>query len=51
MVVTHRLATIRHATRIVVLDDGRIAETGSHDELVARGGTYQRLWSLQTGGG
>ncbi len=41
--VTHRLATVRHATQILVLADGRIAEQGAHAELLARGGLYTRM--------
>jgi subfamily B ATP-binding cassette protein MsbA len=47
IVIAHRLSTVRRADRIVVLDRGRIAETGRHDELVNRGGLYQRLYELQ----
>ena len=49
IVVTHRLATIRKATRIVVLDAGRVVETGSHEELLLLNGVYAKLWRLQTG--
>jgi subfamily B ATP-binding cassette protein MsbA len=47
IVIAHRLSTIRRADKIVVLDRGRIVETGSHDELVVKGGIYQRLHELQ----
>jgi subfamily B ATP-binding cassette protein MsbA len=46
-VIAHRLSTVRHADRIVVLEKGTIADEGSHDELVARLGTYKRLYDLQ----
>lgn len=49
VMVAHRLSTVRTADRIWVLDAGRIAESGTHDELVAAGGTYADLWAVQTG--
>ena len=50
LIIAHRLSTIREADLIVVLDNGRIIETGSHEELLDRGGIYQRLHSLQETG-
>jgi subfamily B ATP-binding cassette protein MsbA len=46
-VIAHRLSTIRHADRIVVLEAGKIADIGSHDDLMTRIGTYRRLYDLQ----
>jgi subfamily B ATP-binding cassette protein MsbA len=46
-VIAHRLSTVRRATRIVVLEGGRITEVGSHDQLLQRSGTYRRLYDLQ----
>lgn len=48
-VIAHRLATVQRANRIVVLDEGRIAEHGSHVELLRRGGLYRELFDLQFG--
>jgi ATP-binding cassette subfamily B protein len=49
IVIAHRLSTIRHADAIHVLQAGRVAESGTHDELVAAGGLYAALWAVQTG--
>ncbi|HLA48487.1 MAG TPA: ABC transporter transmembrane domain-containing protein [Nitrospinota bacterium] len=46
-VIAHRLSTVLNAGRIVVIDDGRIAETGRHDELLALGGIYKKLYAMQ----
>jgi ATP-binding cassette subfamily B protein len=51
LVIAHRLSTIVHADRIYVLESGRVIEHGTHRELVAGGGTYAALWSVQTGAG
>ena len=47
LVIAHRLSTIRHAHRILVLSGGRLVETGTHEELVARNGLYAGLYRLQ----
>ncbi len=47
LVIAHRLSTVRDATRVVVLDAGRVAETGSHEELMSRAGLYRRLVDRQ----
>jgi len=49
ILIAHRLSTVRQAHCIHVMEAGRIVESGTHDELVARGGPYAALWRLQTG--
>jgi ATP-binding cassette subfamily B protein len=49
LVIAHRLSTVRHADRIVVLEQGQIVESGSHDALIARNGAYANLWRVQAG--
>ncbi len=49
LIVAHRLSTVRHADAIHVIDGGRIAESGTHDQLLALDGIYASLWRLQTG--
>ncbi|MBE5801065.1 MAG: ABC transporter ATP-binding protein [Clostridiales bacterium] len=46
--IAHRLSTIRNADMILVIEDGKVAETGTHDELVAKGGVYARMHQIQT---
>ena len=48
--IAHRLSTIARMDRIVVLDDGKIIENGSHADLLAKGGLYAQFWERQSGG-
>jgi ATP-binding cassette subfamily B protein len=47
VLISHRFSTVRYADQIVVLDEGRIVEHGSHDELIALNGRYAHLFNLQ----
>jgi ATP-binding cassette subfamily B multidrug efflux pump len=50
LAIAHRLSTIAALDRLIVLNDGRIEEQGSHTELLQRRGLYARLWAHQSGG-
>jgi subfamily B ATP-binding cassette protein MsbA len=47
IVIAHRLSTVRKASRIVVMERGQVVETGTHEELLAKGGKYKQLYELQ----
>ncbi|MFD2271315.1 ATP-binding cassette domain-containing protein [Undibacterium arcticum] len=49
LVIAHRLSTVRHAHMIHVMEHGKIVESGTHEQLLNRNGTYASLWRLQTG--
>ena len=49
LIIAHRLSTVRNADAIAVIGDGRISETGTHEELLESSGLYSRLWAVQTG--
>jgi ATP-binding cassette subfamily B protein len=49
LVIAHRLSTVRHADRIVVMEHGRIVESGRHDHLLSARGAYANLWRVQAG--
>ena len=50
VVVAHRLSTISDMDRILVFDEGRIIEDGSHEQLLQRNGHYAHMWNMQAGG-
>ena len=49
LIIAHRLSTIRHADKIIVLKDGQISESGTHEDLLAINGIYADLWKVQIG--
>ncbi|MCG2589694.1 ABC transporter ATP-binding protein [Rhodohalobacter sulfatireducens] len=49
IIIAHRLSTVRHADHIFVLEDGELAESGTHNELISKDGIYHQLWKVQSG--
>jgi subfamily B ATP-binding cassette protein HlyB/CyaB len=49
LIIAHRLGAVRHADRILVIDEGRLVEQGTHDALIEQNGIYARLHALQAG--
>jgi ATP-binding cassette, subfamily B, bacterial len=49
LILAHRLSTVRHSDHIIVLENGKIVEEGTHDKLLSSKGLYKRLWDVQTG--
>jgi ABC-type multidrug transport system fused ATPase/permease subunit len=50
IVIAHRLSTIMQMDRIVVIENGKVTADGTHAQLLAKKGTYQKLWNIQAGG-
>jgi ABC-type multidrug transport system fused ATPase/permease subunit len=50
LVIAHRLSTIQRMDRIIVMDDGKVVEQGTHAELLKQKGKYAKLWAHQSGG-
>ena len=49
LIIAHRLATVKHCDKIIVMDQGSIIEEGAHEELLAQKGQYYKLWEMQQG--